>query len=129
LTRNFENFLFFGNLQNFLAAEIFFLDDKLVWDVHSDEERASSYFGFPGACGLQFTPSNPYSVVVIRAWILIACFVHVCSHVLDAFLWDTDDGDGPEDCSSDALGYGGARSCSFVSGIGDNLNASCFPCL
>jgi hypothetical protein len=44
LTRNFENFLFFGNLQNFLAAEFFFLDDKLVWDVHSDEERASSYF-------------------------------------------------------------------------------------
>jgi tetratricopeptide (TPR) repeat protein len=88
---------------------------KLVWDVHRDGERASSYFeqaarASPQNRCVHFTPSNPYTVLLIRAWILIACFVHVCSHVLAAhaaFLWDTDDGDGPEDCSSDALGYAG----------------------
>jgi tetratricopeptide (TPR) repeat protein len=71
---------------------------KLVWDVHRDGERASSYFeqaarASPQNRCVHFTPSNSHSVLLIRAWILIACFVHVCSHVLAAFLWDTDDRD------------------------------------
>lgn len=46
--------------------------------------------------------------------------VHLCSHVLAAhaaFLWDTDDGDGPEGSSSDALGYAGFAAAAAHSSL------------